>query len=165
MKQTGLRLILFIAAIGLWAYIFYTVYSSVTKKEHGTEVSPTSLSKDETAFIDSSLQSEVLLLDYPDPFLKRTGTDKTTQGPVATSMETFLNKPQPMNEQSIKIPDLIFQGCIRSNQNKKSWAIITYLGQTKTMQVNDTMAYCKLLRIWNDSVQFLLGKTHFVKRK
>jgi len=165
MKQPGLRLVLLIVALGLWAYIFYSVYVSFTKKENSTSVPFATVSKNENTLDDSTIRDEELQLDYPDPFLKRTGADRNTPGQVTTSIQTFLNKPQPTNEQTLKIPDLIFQGSIRSKQNKKSWAIITYLGQTKTLQVNDTIASCKLLRIWDDSVQFAIGKSRFVKQK
>ncbi len=165
MKQPGLRLVLLVVALGLWAYIFYTIYVAVTKKENNTSGSFMGATKKENTSADSSISNEALLLDYPDPFLKHTGGNKNAPEPVATSMKTFLSKPQQSNEQTVQIPDLIFQGSIHSKQNNKHWAIITYLGQTKTLQINDTIASCKLIRIWNDSILLSFGKSRFVKRK
>lgn len=158
MKNKVSSTILFIAVAAIWGYIIYYIYDAVKEDDEpamgyslAQKISPKDSLKDDFS----------LLLDYPDPFLKKNQK-------VEASDKPFKAKPLIGSYQQMG-PDwnrISYSGTIENKKQKgKRMAIINIDSSTYFVSANTSVHELKLLVVYPDSVLISLeGEKKWIKK-
>lgn len=157
MKSKLTNIILFVAVAGIWGYIVYFIYQSVSDDDSA----PVGYSLSRSNTPQDSVKSEfVLLLDYTDPFLKK----ESTTTPSNKSVPKKINTKQP--ELDLEWHKITYNGIIENRTaQSKPLAIIGFEQNIYFASVGQTVAEIQLVSILPDSIKVIwTGKSKWIKK-
>lgn len=139
--------ILIPAVLILWGGVFWKVKKGIGKEPEAlavNEIEP--FIQTESAIQNDTLK---LVLDYPDPFLRRSyrTVPKKKDVIASTKKKTPKKKKEP-----IVWPSVSYKGFIKNNQKEKTLCVLYINEQSHLMTESQTVNEIELVKVAKDSV-------------
>lgn len=178
MKKKSLTYILVLAALGIWIYVFYFIFSAVSGNDTALTIRSSKRTVDTTVITQ---EKYTLLLNYSDPFLKNRQTayvERTISSGTSSSSGPQSGKitVQKMDQKKIDLAKaneaailfcktVSFAGSIRNNATNKNIAILTIEDKEYMMSAGESINGVTLLKIVSDSVEIkCLNRKMYIKK-
>ena len=162
MKKKSLTYILISVALGIWVYVFYSIFS-VVANDNAIESKPLVKRKqqDSSTFVKETYS---LLVNYTDPFLKSrqsvyTATSVGGEKNVPGKKTDKSKSQKQIDQENLEAADLAFckrvsyGGMIRNNSSKKHIAILSIENKEYMLAAGESANGVTLLKITTDSVE------------
>lgn len=144
--------------VSVWGGVFYKLFTTFFPKEESTAVSM--ILPEQSNTIVSSPDTFSIALNYRDPFLGKTYSDKPSAAPIK-KRET---NPKPIVQ--LNWPSILYGGMIKNKASNKLQAIIQINGQSHLMKAGDVVAGIILKSISKDSIGVAMDKENrFIKKQ
>jgi hypothetical protein len=155
-------IMLLVLVIGIWGVIGFQIYSHLTEEDH--DVSVTAKWEHEIVLVDTTDQFP-LLLNYPDPFLKKVVKDKDPV--IVLNRPAVQRKPiMQVQAQSFVAWDRIeFLGIVYNTSRQSTVAIVRIYGTDYMVRHGDIVKEFYIEEVANDSVGLTIGKEKKYIRK
>ena len=168
MKNKKGILFLIVSVAAVWGLIFYKVFTATGAEDtYSLPVAHTSVAYE--SLDDYKLQdTDVLQLNYPDPFLKaelQTLPVVTAEPEKANSAPgAFFSARQSTAKPQVNWPEISFIGTIQNAENKRRISLMKVNGKEHMLKEGDWTDGVRLLKNLRDSVLISYQqKTKFIK--
>lgn len=155
MKKKSFKFFLLAGTVVVWGSIIYRIVTAVSGQgPANTYVAPPS-----PARISMTLpQKYILLMDYPDPFLKDEVTDTL---PAVQSAPVVAPPPPP----PIDVSFVQYAGMISNLDAPKKVALVIIHGQDKMVQQGEVVDEVKIKELKKDEIKVVYKGKMFVVKK
>jgi hypothetical protein len=147
LKNRKLNIILIVAIVALYSAIVVKV-KSISGRDDSAVVSTLNISNVNGK--DYSRDTLLLLLDYPDPFIKTLKVISTA--PVVSERSIPSARKAIQKSQVINWPKIIYNGRIQSSDQHTSVGILLIDGKKYLMRNQEIIQSIKVEGIYNDSI-------------
>lgn len=150
MRNPKLKYLLIPVLLCLWIYIGIQIYNSFIGINHtqDSKLNRKHIKKEESTI--NPVDSLVLLLDYPDPFLANGRSLPSLKGNHNSSIKKAIRK----SNNTVNWPAITFLGSIQNNSKGTSLANVLINGKYLGLQKGESFEDLKLVLITPDSIQF-----------
>ncbi|NUM51261.1 MAG: hypothetical protein HUU48_09105 [Flavobacteriales bacterium] len=149
----------------VWGFAIYRIVS------YGNETNSAALTetgKIPEVFVMPVPDTFSLLLNYPDPFLKKSSNVfKTSSANKIQHKETSKKVETTEKKQALikQLPTIVYKGMVRNQKTEKAIALVSIEGKELSWVCGETQQGLKLLQILPDSIKIGMNKkTMYVKR-
>ncbi len=175
MKNKKSIYILLPVALIVWGLIGYKIYAFISSKDELDSKSLNTVIQQEDEVLEDAIEYK-LLLDYPDPFFRKSNhkttaakkVDLQSRG-VAFQMNentSTVTTKQNSNKKAIQLQDVKYMGCIVNKENNKTYACLNYKGISYMLCKNEKFENLIMRAIHADSVSIeMANKKHTIQRK
>ncbi|MDF2449481.1 MAG: hypothetical protein K0R26_1985 [Bacteroidota bacterium] len=160
MSKKAKTYLLIVIIILSWGYVGYKIYKAL----QGDDEKDLNLERPEIKKIVeiNKKDSVILLLNYPDPFLKGGNFSKINNSGVHSSSPRT-EKPVPVIKPAPVVSpqaflDIKYVGLVRNNEKGTSTAMMTINGKSSFVKVNDVMEGYTILEVSPVTVKLKKGK-------
>lgn len=160
MSKKAKTYFLIVLIILSWGYVGFKIYNAL----QGDDEQVLNLEKTGIKKIDEAnkVDSIVLLLNYPDPFLKGGNYSKINNSAVHSSSPRT-EKPVPVIKPAPVVSpqaflDIKYVGLVRNNEKGTSTAMMTINGKSSFVKVNDVIEGYTVLEVSPITVKLKKGK-------
>lgn len=151
------------AVLLIWGLIIYKVLSSLSGPPQGKV--PVHAAPPAPRMADTV---HPLLLNYPDPFLRKESTRPDPSAAPFVKVAAVKNSPQRKKEKKEverARPLLRYHGRVENTASKNERHLVLVNGQSHIVTLGQTVDGVALKRIYTDSVEFLWEKERIFIRK
>lgn len=160
MNKKKLNILLIPLAVILWIVIVFKIISFT--KPQKVEPFIKELDYNQVGQQDK-VDTLKLLLNYPDPF----STTRINQPNAVSKNIESKNLSKNFFEKKVEtpLPAISYFGTITSDENLKSSVLLIVNNRTVLLSPNDTIAGCKVMQCWKDSVMLKYDKKTFIVKR
>jgi len=154
--------LLIVIIILSWGYVGYKIYTAL----QGDDEQELSLERTEIKKIDETNKEDsiILLLNYPDPFLKggnfgKENKNNSTGHEPSPKSERPVPAMKPKPEPSAPVSmDIKYVGLVKNNDNGTSTAMISINGKSSFVKEKEVIDGFSILEITKNSIKLKKGK-------
>lgn len=163
MKNKPITYLLVLAALSIWAYVFYSIFSGVSSDDDYIIKQSNKTQQEDTS--DIAISKYSLLLNYSDPFLKNYSPSHNSSSSSISNPNKTVSKPiikeniKQLEDKNRLAADITFcksvlySGMIRNNTSKKNVAILTIENNEYMLSIGESANGITLLKIVADSIE------------
>jgi hypothetical protein len=160
-KSTQAVLLVFVLAV--WGVIFYKIYDKLTAEDD----EPVAFDLPGNSLpLAHAVDTFKLLANYNDPFAYESFREarREASAPSAPAVKPIV-KIAAKPTLAVADPQVKYLGMIRNNASKKKVALVIIDGKSSMLQEKQSLDDVKLLRIFNDSLEIMIGhKKCFIRK-